>query len=139
MKSGSLTSCCTTGEKACFSSISPAFDLVGSADETRFDPYGKTHFLVDFTGDVLWVPPAHLKALCKLDLRFWPMDTQECKLKFGSWTSHGGEIDLGLYRGMKKVEVLNYYSNNGEWQVKETSVETRRIKYNCCDEVSVGL
>lgn len=32
-----------------------------SAEEASIDPFGNVHFLVDYTGDVLWVPPAHFK------------------------------------------------------------------------------
>ena len=85
-------------------------------------------------GEVLWVPPANLKAFCKLDLRFWPLDTQHCKLKFGSWTSHGDEINLSLYKNMTTVERLNFYTDNREWQILELTAEKRTVKYDCCDE-----
>ena len=32
-----------------------------SAEEASIEPYGNVHFLVESTGDVLWVPPAHFK------------------------------------------------------------------------------
>ena len=114
-----------------------------SADST-IDPYGKTHFLVESDGSILWVPPAKLKAFCKLRMRcvyshsipyvctfvsviscyrYWPLDTQKCKLKFGSWTSHGGEIDLKLYRNTSTVKKgfffidINFCHNRGKAQV----------------------
>jgi hypothetical protein len=76
---------------------------ISSAEEASIDPYGNVHFLVESTGDVLWVPPAHFKAFCKLNLRYWPFDEQTCTLKFGSWTSHGEQIDLQLYRNFTEV------------------------------------
>ena len=33
-------------------------------------------------------------------------------MKFGSWTSHGDQIDLGLYHNMTKTENLNFYTDN---------------------------
>ena len=42
----------------------------------------------------MWVPPAKFKAFCKVDLRLWPHESPTCKLKFGSWTSHGDQISL---------------------------------------------
>ena len=33
----------------------------------------------------------------------WPFDTQECTLKFGSWTSTGLEIDLERYGNKSTV------------------------------------
>ena len=51
-------------------------------------------FLLPSSGNVLWVPPAKFKAFCKVDLRLWPHESPTCKLKFGSWTSHGDQISL---------------------------------------------
>ena len=58
--------------------------------------------------DVLWVPPAHFESFCKLDMRYWPVDKQSCKLKFGSWTSHGEDISLDLYDNNTKVDFEDY-------------------------------
>lgn len=76
----------------------PDIYLYNSADEASVNHYGETHVLVEYDGSVLWVPPGHFKAFCRLNLRSWPFDTQQCNLKFGSWTSHGNQIDLASYR-----------------------------------------
>ena len=55
------------------------------------------HFLY-ITLDVLWVPPMKFSSWCEMNLRKWPMDTQVCELKFGSWTHSGLEILLGFYQ-----------------------------------------
>ena len=44
------------------------------------------------------------------------------QLKFGSWTSHGDQISLGLFNGQKKVEHLNFYTENKEWIILNTTV-----------------
>jgi len=49
-----------------------------SADEANLEQFGRVYLVVSFNGDVLWVPPAHFKAFCKLDLRYWPFDEQAC-------------------------------------------------------------
>ncbi len=69
--------------------------------------YGNTHFVVSSDGSVLWVPPAKLVAYCKLQLRRWPLDNQQCALKLGSWTSHGDQIDLELYMNQTKVRRMS--------------------------------
>ena len=56
----------------------------------------------------MWVPPAKLKAFCKLDLRYWPMDKQRCFMKFASWTAHGGQIKLDLYNKENNVSRVEY-------------------------------
>ena len=76
----------------------PDILLYNNADSANVKHYGDTHCLVDKNGAVLWVPPGHFKAYCKLQLKSWPFDTQTCQLKFGSWTSHGNQINLHLYR-----------------------------------------
>ena len=53
--------------------------------------------------EVMWVPPAKLKAFCKLDLRYWPMDKQKCFMKFASWTAHGGQINVTKYNEKNNV------------------------------------
>jgi len=98
----------------------PDIQLYNNADSNNMQHFGKTHFLVFNTGVVLWVPPAKFRAFCKIDLRQWPHDSQTCKLKFGSWTSHGDQIDLGLYHGNDKVDKLNFYTANKEWKVESS-------------------
>lgn len=109
--------------------------LYNNADEANIGHYGKTHFLVENDGQVLWVPPGHFKAYCRMSLRFWPFDHQICKLKFGSWTSHGNEISLQIYKNSTKVEQLNFYTDNREWKiVDQITAETKTMYYTCCDE-----
>ena len=50
------------------------------------------------------------QAFCKLNLRNWPFDEQTCTLKFGSWTSHGEQIDLELYRNFTEVSHTEFRS-----------------------------
>lgn len=110
----------------------PDILLYNSADPVKANsPYGKTHFLVSPNGEVLWVPPAHLKAFCKVNVRLWPFDQQSCKLKFGSWTSHGEQIDLQLYGNASRIETLNFYTSNREWKILDTNAEKKSLKYDC--------
>ena len=113
----------------------PDILLYNSAAEAGIQHYGKTNALVEPTGDVLWVPPGHFKAYCKMSLRKWPFDTQTCQMKFGSWTSHGNLIQLGLYRNASFVEQLNVYTDNREWKiVGKITAEHKKTYYDCCDE-----
>lgn len=104
-------------------------------DVNQHDQYSATQYLVFNNGKVLWVPPAKLSAFCKIDLRLWPLDTQTCSLKFGSWTSHGDQIDIGLYNNNSKVDELNFYTTNREWQLQSTSAKISRTQYPCCKEM----
>merc|ERR1719360_111615 len=81
------------------------------------------------------VPPGHFKAYCRLSLRAWPFDTQTCQLKFGSWTSHGNQIDLHLYKNSSSVEKFNLYTENREWKILgKITAEKRKTYYSCCPE-----
>ena len=113
----------------------PDILLYNSADMANIDHYANTHFLVESNGEVLWVPPGHFKAYCRLSLRAWPFDTQTCQLKFGSWTSHGNQIDLHLYKNSSSVEKFNLYTENREWKILgKITAEKRKTYYSCCPE-----
>ena len=106
-----------------------------SAAEAGIQHYGNTNALVEPNGDVLWVPPGHFKAYCKMNMRQWPFDTQVCQMKFGSWTSHGNLIKLGLYRNSTYVEQLNVYTDNRQWKIiGKITAEHKQTFYDCCDE-----
>nr|ACO10856.1 Neuronal acetylcholine receptor subunit alpha-2 precursor [Caligus rogercresseyi] len=100
-----------------------------NANPESLNPYHATSFLVEYTGEVLWVPPAHLKAFCRLDLRRWPQDEQTCSLKFGSWTSHANQIDMELFKNATVVEKLDFYTKDREWVVTNTSVVKNSVSY----------
>ena len=113
----------------------PDILLYNSAAEAGIQHYGNTNALVEPNGDVLWVPPGHFKAYCKMNMRQWPFDSQVCQMKFGSWTSHGNLIKLGLYRNSTYVEQLNVYTDNRQWKiVGKITAEHKKTFYDCCDE-----
>ena len=70
-----------------------------------------------------------------MNMRQWPFDTQVCQMKFGSWTSHGNLIKLGLYRNSTYVEQLNVYTDNRQWKIiGKITAEHKKTFYDCCDE-----
>ena len=101
----------------------PDIHLYNNADGANMNHFGDVFFLVYSSGNVLWVPPAKFKAFCKVDLRMWPHESPTCKIKFGSWTSHGDQISLGLFGGQETVERLNFYTDNKEWVLVNTTVK----------------
>ena len=38
--------------------------------------------------------PVKIKTACKVNVRYFPFDTQTCTLKFGSWSHHGFHLDI---------------------------------------------
>ena len=111
----------------------PDIHLYNNADGSDLAHYGSTHFLVFHTGvlpcPVCWVcsslcrwccgsrPPSSAPSARStsdsgpripryrllLVLSSSSLYCQVCRLKFGSWTSHGEQIDLGLFHKMEEV------------------------------------
>ena len=63
----------------------------------------KKKVLVYPDGSVQAIPPASFEALCPLDLRYWPYDTQSCTLKIGSWTQDGESLEMSLLNNITEV------------------------------------
>ena len=53
-----------------------------------------TRVIVNYKGEVSWLAPAIITGKCPMNIKYFPFDTQRCRLKFGSWTYHGEEIDM---------------------------------------------
>jgi len=49
------------------------------------------------TGEVQWVPPAIYKSSCHIDVKFFPFDSQECEMRFASWTYNAREVTFTHY------------------------------------------
>ena len=67
--------------------------------------FEESNALVYEEGLILHVPPVSLEALCDLDLRYWPYDTQSCSFKFGSWSHGGDRIELELFANQSEVSL----------------------------------
>lgn len=133
--------------------------MIASATGSGTTQFGGTHCIVSDTGNVLWVPPAQLVALCQFDLQYWPFDTQYCYLKFGSWTYHGEEINLQISKNRIDVSLVltkpplpqkvkcivatkqlsDQLIPNGEWEITYTNVSRHLKYYACCNEPYVDI
>ena len=49
---------------------------------------------VSSSGLVSYNYPTVLTSACRVNVRYFPFDTQKCNLQFGSWSHHGFELDL---------------------------------------------
>ncbi|KAJ3587456.1 hypothetical protein NHX12_011053 [Muraenolepis orangiensis] len=70
--------------------------------------------VVSYTGEVSWLPPAIYKSACKIEVRDFPFDQQNCTLKFRSWTYDHTEIDLILDSDFAN---LDDFKPSGEWDI----------------------
>ncbi|XP_052792180.1 neuronal acetylcholine receptor subunit alpha-7-like [Mya arenaria] len=82
-------------------------------------------------GDVYYNFPSVIRSLCKVDVTYFPFDTQVCKLQFGSWSYHGWDLNL---TGMTSAADISMFVSNGEWDIIGVPAERNEIKYTCCPE-----
>lgn len=73
-----------------------------------------TNAIVLFNGSISWLPPAIYKSACKIEVKHFPFDQQNCTLKFRSWTYDHTEIDLILKTGAASMDD---FTPSGEWDI----------------------
>ena len=83
-------------------------------------------------GEMLWSMPAVYKFSCPLQLKYFPFDTQVCKMKFGSWSFDNSLIKLFPY-GEKntQIDVLDSISHS-EWNLVSYEIKTYNESRTCC-------
>lgn len=89
--------------------------------------------VVDYTGKVIWIPPAIYKSTCKIDIKNFPFDQQACKLKFGSWTYDGYKLDIQFFENKSEVNIDDYTPSN-EWVIVARPARRNVKYYPCCVE-----
>ncbi|XP_059171412.1 neuronal acetylcholine receptor subunit alpha-2-like [Physella acuta] len=87
--------------------------------------------MVEPNGNVFWPVPTKLQSSCKVDVTYFPFDSQECSLKFGSWTYDGYQVDIT--NRTSEVDLSNYIVN-GEWELLYVKCVRNVVRYACCDE-----
>ncbi|KAG5842844.1 hypothetical protein ANANG_G00182060 [Anguilla anguilla] len=70
--------------------------------------------VVSHDGSVFWLPPAIYKSACKIEVKHFPFDQQNCTLRFRSWTYDRTEIDLVL---KADVASMDDFTPSGEWDI----------------------
>ncbi|XP_077989595.1 neuronal acetylcholine receptor subunit alpha-2-like [Glandiceps talaboti] len=95
-----------------------------------------TKALVYPDGTVYWLPPAIYKSSCKINVRYFPFDEQQCIMKFGSWTYDGALIDL--YAMDEDVDLEDYWES-GEWDIIASPGTKHTIRYPCCPDIYTDI
>ena len=73
-----------------------------------------TNVVVRSNGSVMWLPPAICKSACKIEVKHFPFDQQNCSLKFRSWTYDHTEIDMVLKMPSASMDD---FTPSGEWDI----------------------
>ncbi|KAK3731506.1 hypothetical protein QZH41_008534, partial [Actinostola sp. cb2023] len=92
----------------------------------------KTLVRVHYTGKTTWNAPFIFKTLCKIKVKNFPFDRQQCKLKFGSWRYAAKELNLWFAR--KTANLDERRIKNGEWDVINVDITRNALVYPCCPD-----
>ncbi|KAE9551089.1 hypothetical protein FO519_005704 [Halicephalobus sp. NKZ332] len=79
--------------------------------------------------------PAMYTITCRLNIRYFPYDQQNCTLTISSWTNSKSALD---YYADEHVNLQSYISNE-EWDVISFKIYRHEYKYACCPEPWVIL
>ncbi|CAO2634978.1 Neuronal acetylcholine receptor subunit alpha-3 [Lemmus lemmus] len=123
----------------------PDIVLYNNADGT-YEVSFYANVIVRSNGSIQWLPPAIYKSACKIEVKHFPFDQQNCTLKFRSWTYDHTEIDMVLKSptavmddftpsGEWDIVALPDYWESGEWAIIKAPGYKHEIKYNCCEEI----
>nr|XP_019606806.1 PREDICTED: neuronal acetylcholine receptor subunit beta-4 [Rhinolophus sinicus] len=91
----------------------PDIVLYNNADGT-YEVSLYTNVVVRANGSILWLPPAIYKSACKIQVKHFPFDQQNCSLKFRSWTYDHTEMDMVLKTPTASVDD---FTPSGEWDI----------------------
>lgn len=108
----------------------PDITVYNSFPASDIDPIKNTLSVVSSSGMVTWVPPATIRVLCPLDMSLFPNDIQMCKVKIGSWTYDGFNLDLQL----RDADVSNLQNHNLKWELTNITGIKLTKHYDCCTE-----
>lgn len=83
--------------------------------------------LLYYNGTMKFKISGIFRTLCEIDVDNYPIDQQECRLIFGSWGHHGGEITVKS--ADNESFDLSGYSANGKWTLERTSMIQNLVHY----------
>uniref|UniRef100_A0A0K0ERV6 Neuronal acetylcholine receptor subunit alpha-10-like n=1 Tax=Strongyloides stercoralis TaxID=6248 RepID=A0A0K0ERV6_STRER len=108
----------------------PDIVLYNNADDYTAG-YMRARIMLRHDGRVFWPPPTQLRSTCRIDVRWFPFDTQYCSLKMGSWSYHGFQVDIT--NRSENVDLTNYVPSGG-FDLVKVHQKRRVATYTCCPE-----
>lgn len=109
----------------------PDIILYTNADSEYSKSVMSTDVIVTYDGNVTWSTAGIYKSSCHLDVRYYPFDQQNCKLKYASWAYDGTKIDIIL---TSNTGDQSNYMTSTEWILNSIEAEKNSIVYSCCPE-----
>ncbi|XP_056456674.1 neuronal acetylcholine receptor subunit alpha-9-II [Gadus chalcogrammus] len=108
----------------------PDLVLYNKADDDFSGPMD-TNVVLRYNGEITWDAPAITKSSCVVDVSYFPFDSQECNLTFGSWTYNGNQVDIAM--AMDGGD-LSDFVENVEWECHGMPAHKNVIMYGCCSD-----
>ena len=81
---------------------------------------------VHFDGSIFWGPGFKLETTCKVKLRYFPFDRQECDIIFTNWMYGSAYVN---YTVMDEPVMVNNYQENGVWELRNYSGSSQEVDY----------
>ncbi|XP_071953700.1 neuronal acetylcholine receptor subunit alpha-10-like [Antedon mediterranea] len=82
-------------------------------------------------GTIKYLTPYIYVCYCKVDLTYYPFDTQTCPLKFGSWAHDMLQVDLEAIASNADISA---FEDNGEWNIINVPIIREVEYYKCCPD-----
>ncbi|CAF1445431.1 unnamed protein product [Adineta steineri] len=104
----------------------------------------KAKAYIRYDGTVKWNAPMIYKSYCSIDIQYYPYDTQNCTLKFGTWTYSGSLVNLQFITDDQSPVIdrgwdLEDYTPSVEWEILNLTAIRHEEVYACCEEVYFDL
>ncbi|KAK7487852.1 hypothetical protein BaRGS_00020899 [Batillaria attramentaria] len=100
----------------------------------------KTQAVVSQDGTVFLIEKTNVRSVCDVSGQLAHGDSVMCPLKFGSWASHAGLIDVHLMStdatnrdGPRELR-LSEFRPAGRWTATGASQQRDVLRYDCCPE-----
>ncbi|XP_021368600.1 neuronal acetylcholine receptor subunit alpha-10-like isoform X2 [Mizuhopecten yessoensis] len=85
--------------------------------------------MIKSNGGIKWTVPLMIKSACSMDVKFFPYDSQRCRINFGSWIYDGSKIDLQPYPTKPD---LKEYMLNSEFDLLGVTLDRTVANETCC-------
>ncbi|XP_077982686.1 neuronal acetylcholine receptor subunit alpha-3-like isoform X2 [Glandiceps talaboti] len=87
------------------------------------------YITVQYDGLVYYSPPAIFMTPCTMNIEYFPMDIQTCKIAFGTWEYTSEQV---LLKAGQSDIVMEKYTNNTEWDFIFSEGFTSTEYLECC-------
>ncbi|XP_054768711.2 neuronal acetylcholine receptor subunit alpha-2-like [Lytechinus pictus] len=82
-------------------------------------------------GGIFYFPPLQLESTCTMDLKDYPYDQHECRMKFGSWSYLNTTITV--YPIEDTIDLSETTPNEHPiWEIVDSKVTREAYTYRCC-------